>query len=215
MRFAVALLLALSLHAGEILDNAAVVRMIRAGLSVDVVATKIAQSPASFDTSVDALIDLKSQGVPDPVIKAMLTKGTGQAESLSYTGVEPSVGQPLRLSPPADQTCSSVEYFTLGQHGWDWQPSLLCSGPSGIDIDEQNIAWDQVKGHCFVLSLLPKADHEWWLADGQDVYKFRAKGDELQKISDSIKRMHSSIPSGSCSDRGMAKLMAASSPRPL
>ncbi len=197
---AVLLLLASSLQAEEVLDNAAVVKMVRAGLSIDVVMAKVASSQTGFDTSVDALIDLKSQGVPDPLIKAMVLRD----QSKPVTPVTQNPAPPA--SAPAE-LCENVEYYTLGQRGWDWQPALLCAGAAGIEIDEQNIPWDQVKAHCFSLSLIPKNEHEWWLSDVQDVYKFRSRGDELQKISDSIKRMHSAVPNGTCSDRAIRKVM--------
>ena len=194
MRIVFALLLAVSLHAGELLDNAAIVRMVHAGLPADVVLTKIAQSQTSFDTSVDALIALKSEGVPDAVIKAMLT-------------TTPHVAQTL-LSVTSDSPCFSVQYYTLAARGWSWTPALLCAGATGIDIDEMNIPYERVTTHCFVLSPLPRAEKEWWFSDGTDTYKFRSTGNELQSISDLIARQHSSIPHGSCGDRAVRKLLA-------
>lgn len=68
------LLFAARLLAAEVLDNAAVVRMVGAGLGADVVTLKIERSQARFDTSADALIALKAAHVPDGVIRAMLMK---------------------------------------------------------------------------------------------------------------------------------------------
>lgn len=52
-------LFAVRLFAAEVLDNAAVVRMVGAGLGADVVTLKIERSQARFDTSTDALIALR------------------------------------------------------------------------------------------------------------------------------------------------------------
>lgn len=55
------------------LSNANVVRMISAGLGDSLVVAKIRQSPeANFDLEVDDLIDLKSKGVSEEVVQAML-----------------------------------------------------------------------------------------------------------------------------------------------
>jgi len=54
------------------LTNEDVVSLINSGLSSDVVLAKIKSSPCLFDTSVTGLRDLKSLGVPDPVILAMV-----------------------------------------------------------------------------------------------------------------------------------------------
>ena len=55
----------------ETLDNEAIVTMVKAGLSDEIVLAKISSSPASFDTSAQALADLKKEGVSDRVIMAI------------------------------------------------------------------------------------------------------------------------------------------------
>ena len=58
------------------LTNADVVKMVKAGLDESTVLLAIKQHASQFDTSTDALIDLKTQGVPQSVIHAMLTAST-------------------------------------------------------------------------------------------------------------------------------------------
>jgi hypothetical protein len=189
--------LVFALLLAELLDNAAVVRMAHAGLSQDVVLTKIAQSQTTFDTSVDALIALKSEGVPDAVIKEMVVKSPSRPTP-----------QPAQPSATSDSACFTVQYYTLAARGWGWTPALLCAGESGIDIDEMNIPYERVTTHCFVLSPLPRADKEWWFSDGADTYKFRTANNDLQSISDLIAHKQSGIPHGSCGDRAVRKLLA-------
>jgi hypothetical protein len=69
------LLLALRLLTAEVLDNAAIVKMVSAGLGSDVIMLKIERSDGAFDTSTDGLIALKKAHVPDAVIRAVLVKG--------------------------------------------------------------------------------------------------------------------------------------------
>lgn len=54
------------------LTNSDVVGMVKAGISPDVIAAKIKNSPCSFDTSPDALKELKDSGLADSVILAMV-----------------------------------------------------------------------------------------------------------------------------------------------
>jgi hypothetical protein len=74
---ALALLGILALAAGhgvaqEVLTNDGVVKMVKAGLPETVIIQKIRTSERKFDTSTDALVRLKSAGVPDKVIEAMM-----------------------------------------------------------------------------------------------------------------------------------------------
>ena len=57
--------------------NADVIKMAKAGLDDSTIVLAIQQHPAQYDTSADALIDLKTQGVSQAVINAMLTAGKG------------------------------------------------------------------------------------------------------------------------------------------
>jgi hypothetical protein len=67
------------------LTNDDIVKMVQAGLSADVINTKLraanAQNPRSldFDTSPGALSALKSAGVPEPVIEVMINPAPQQA----------------------------------------------------------------------------------------------------------------------------------------
>jgi len=59
----------------ETLTNTKIVSLFKAGLSKSVILTTIkSASSTNFDTSTDAIIDLKKQGLPDELIEAMVTK---------------------------------------------------------------------------------------------------------------------------------------------
>jgi len=59
---------------GPVLNNKDVIKMTKAGLDEGMILTKIASSKCQFDTSTDALIELKRNGVSTSVMKAMLSK---------------------------------------------------------------------------------------------------------------------------------------------
>src|SRR5215467_7371277 len=65
--------------AQETLTNQSIMEMLKAGLSERVVIAKIRTSPSSFDTSTDALIALKKNGVSEKVIEAMMSPAAAAA----------------------------------------------------------------------------------------------------------------------------------------
>jgi hypothetical protein len=70
------LLMAAPVFAEETLTNETVVTMVKAGLGEDLIIMKIKSSPSAFDLSTDSIIKLKTQGVNENILKAMMeTKG--------------------------------------------------------------------------------------------------------------------------------------------
>jgi hypothetical protein len=57
------------------ITNADIVAMVKAGLPENTIVVAIQQSPTNFDTSPQALIELKNQGVSPKIIEAMLRAG--------------------------------------------------------------------------------------------------------------------------------------------
>lgn len=78
---------------GTVLQNADVQALLAAGLGTEVVIAKIKASATRFDTSPNALTTLKAQGVPDPVLTAMIMAGTDTSRDVSApTPVAPASG---------------------------------------------------------------------------------------------------------------------------
>lgn len=67
--------------AQETLTNQSVVEMVKAGLAERVIIAKIRTSPTNFDTSTDALIALKKNGVPEKVIEAIMSPASASTAS--------------------------------------------------------------------------------------------------------------------------------------
>jgi hypothetical protein len=63
--------------AQQAMNNDAVIKLLKAGLSEDVVVATINSSTGSYDTSVDGLIALKSGGATDKVVGAIVAKASG------------------------------------------------------------------------------------------------------------------------------------------
>lgn len=90
-----ALLLAAQPAQAEVLDNALVIELVRAGLGDEAVVAKIQTSEPAFDTSTSAIIALSQAGVSSDVIAAMITAGRAEevqaAQALSLDSPDPMV----------------------------------------------------------------------------------------------------------------------------
>jgi hypothetical protein len=92
---------------GGVLTNADVVRMAHAGIAESIIVREIQMSETDFGTGSDALIDLKSQGVSNRVLGAMLdshsAKGGIATRSLPITpGASHSSSATLHHLPSFD-----------------------------------------------------------------------------------------------------------------
>ena len=58
------------LAAQQVMNNDSVIKLVKAGLSDDLIVTTVNSSPGAYDTSADGLIALKSAGASDKVVKS-------------------------------------------------------------------------------------------------------------------------------------------------
>jgi hypothetical protein len=65
------------LAAQQPLNNDAIIKMAKAGLSDDVIVTSINSSPGTYDTSTDGLVALKKAKISDKVVSAIIVKNAG------------------------------------------------------------------------------------------------------------------------------------------
>ncbi len=111
------LLLALGpLLAAQALNNNSVIKMVRAGLSDDVIVATINANAGSYDTSPDALIALKQAGVSDKVIAAIVGRGAGSASAAPAPPPPP----PPPLPAGVDQVGA---YYKDSGGAWQLLPS--------------------------------------------------------------------------------------------
>jgi hypothetical protein len=73
----------------EILTNAEIIEMARAGLGAKVILDKIKSSTCEFDSSAKSLIELKKAGVDDEVITEIIEKSKKQRERVAQTLEKP------------------------------------------------------------------------------------------------------------------------------
>jgi len=89
-------LLAPTCQAAEVLTNDAIVSMVKAGLGEELILNKIKMSPGQYDLTTNALIKLKTDGVSDRIIQAMM--GAPSAPGPAATPVPPVA--PMAPPPP-------------------------------------------------------------------------------------------------------------------
>ncbi len=73
------------------MTNADVIAMTKSGIAEQTVVLAIGREPASFDTSPQALIELKKTGVSDAILNAMLTARKYSGQHLAEAPTEPPV----------------------------------------------------------------------------------------------------------------------------
>ncbi len=186
-RIILCLAIALAAHAAEVLDNAMVVRMTKAGLSPEVILLKIRQSEARFDTSTDGLIALKSSGVADSVIVAMMEKAPAAA------------ALPVALPAPVTvAACTKLESYALGNNGWGWVPATVCISPAELSLDEQSFRFADLRVQCIEPAALFSTVDTWRWSDGKESFQVRGKGDEIKRLSDALASAAPSVRHGNC-----------------
>jgi len=88
------LLLLLVAGGSRPLTNADIESLVSAGISADVIQAKIATSECAFDTSTEALVQLKKAGVPNPVLAAMVLRDARPAQA-AVTAPKPEPARPV------------------------------------------------------------------------------------------------------------------------
>lgn len=85
---------------GEALTNADVLKMVEAKLSDDLIVSKIRASACSFDTSTDTILKLKSHGVSDAIIQAMVAAGKPPTQASTPAAAPADPNNPLSPHAP-------------------------------------------------------------------------------------------------------------------
>ena len=85
------------LAAQQPMTNDSVTKLVKAGLSDDIIVTTINASPGTYDTSTDGLISLKTAGASDKVIAAIVMKNAAPAAPAAPPAAVPN---PSAAPPP-------------------------------------------------------------------------------------------------------------------
>ena len=102
------------LVAQQALNNDSVIKLVKAGLSDDLIVTTINASPGTYDTSANGLIALKSAGVSDRVVSAVVVK-TADAVQPAQPPDPPPLPMAAAPSPAVSQTPPPPFHSTDGK----------------------------------------------------------------------------------------------------
>jgi hypothetical protein len=115
------------------LDNAAVVKLVRAGFHDKTVISIIGSRDVHFDLSPDRLIDLKKQGVDEKIILAMIAREQGKSINMDDLAMDDSIDFPSLKSPEQSSNSDSTNIF--GSSGGSKGSSKSTTGNGGIEND--------------------------------------------------------------------------------
>lgn len=87
--------------AQQAMNNEAVIKLVKAGLSDDLIVTTVNASPGTYDISADGLIALKSAGVSDKVVAAIVVKATAPTPPVAQPPATPPAAQPAPSAGPS------------------------------------------------------------------------------------------------------------------
>jgi hypothetical protein len=111
------------------LNNDSVIKLVKAGLSDDLIISTVNAAPGTYDASADGLIALKTAGVSDKVVSAIVLRASSpppaaQASVPPYPSIAepvvpgkfiqplaPTVQQPAQQDPSSAQTLSKPRVF--------------------------------------------------------------------------------------------------------
>ena len=110
LALAVLLLLPTYSLSQESLTNDSVIKMVKAGLSDDLVITTIKSKPGQYNSTVDGIIALKAAGLSDKVVAALVARASGVPSAPVASGLStPVSGQiPQSTALAAQVTAAPV-----------------------------------------------------------------------------------------------------------
>ena len=102
---------ALPVSAQEAMNNDAVIKMIKGGLSDDLVITAVSSKPGNYDTTTDGILALKSAGVSDKVIGTLIVKASGAS------GPEAAPPAAANIAPPLPPGIDEIGVYYKDKEG--------------------------------------------------------------------------------------------------
>jgi hypothetical protein len=137
------------------LTNETIVKMVKAGLGEDVILTTIKSQPAKYATGADDLIALKSAGVSDKVIAAMIERmsASGAAAPTAAPAPAPMAAPAPAATAPSPADVPAIKevgvYYKKGGAWADLPPEIVNFKTGGVlkTIGTAGIVKGDVNGH--------------------------------------------------------------------
>jgi len=123
------------LVAQQTLNNDAVVKLVKAGLSDDLIVSTINAQPGTYDTSTDGLIALKTAGVSDKVVSAIVAKASAPPPAPVQPAESATAAVGTNPDDPAAAHEAGIYVYTEGAPAGSkmtmLEPSIYSQGKTG------------------------------------------------------------------------------------
>jgi hypothetical protein len=116
------------LVAQQALNNDSIIKLVKAGLSDDLIVNTINASPGTYDISADGLIALKTAGASEKVLTAIMQKATAPTPAAIPTPVPAPAATPTPAPAPAATTAIVHIYRYSAWVGRVLKPAVYCDG---------------------------------------------------------------------------------------
>jgi hypothetical protein len=119
------------LMAQQGLNNDAVVKLVNAGLSDDLIVSTISSQAGIYDTSTDAIIALKKAGVSDKVVAAIVAKAAGSTPANAAPSTASAGTDPDDPNAPHEAGIYFDNPNSTGPKMTELEPSVYSQGKTG------------------------------------------------------------------------------------
>jgi hypothetical protein len=118
--------MAFALYAQEVMNNDGIIKLVKSGLTEDLILNVVNQQPGTYSFTATDLIALKDANVSEKIITAMLARSKGEAPPTSSSGSmksAPAGGARSTISSPGLYYKKGPEYFELLSEDVEWNTS--------------------------------------------------------------------------------------------
>jgi hypothetical protein len=139
----------LAVVAQQTMNNDSVVKMVKAGFSDDLIVTTINSQPGAYDASADGLIALKSAGVSDKVVAAIVAKGSAPAPAAAPAAAPPPPPPPVGSVRPAGIDDVGTYYQDKTGAWLRFEPEIVNFKSGGVlkSIATDGLVKGDINGH--------------------------------------------------------------------
>jgi hypothetical protein len=182
------------------LTNADIVKLVKSGVSADVILAKIRVSETAFATDSDSLVALAHEKVPNSVIEAMVARSAA-------TPVPSAAPSPAAANTPAPEVtqvvvkgiyrtrgiCTARGDITMTPKTFAFkatEKSPVCSDEA-FGHASAEFAWGDVSRICYEYAAT--GTMEVWLKSGDDL-SFKATRGEIEDLAARIRSVRPDVP---------------------
>jgi len=177
----------------DILTDASIINLHKAGLDDDVIIAKVETSKTNFDLSTDKLIELKNAGISSALIKSLIDKGKSGGTPIA---AEPAPRrEPMAVNPAALDNLNTPYYFNKQQNRYVATEKMVAS----VKVKHKMLGYGgtsflyEANGSCSPVRVKSEDDLSFMINTGGNplpefvLYKLKVDGDKRDAASMEVK----------------------------